>query len=149
MGFAEFLDDLGIELHRPRTSERLSFGAVFMKNKAYLAVGEEENLWRSGLFPIRGNPDRPAASQHFTFLDHLSSIVVCLTAFGADPTKPKRGAMKKRICAQRKVNAKAAVPKKLTGYKGKLTTLIGIFASEVSDLAARHDDYLYNWKKPG
>ena len=29
-----------------------------------------------------------------------------------------------------------------------LTALIGLFASSTSDLAARHDDYLYGWKKP-
>jgi hypothetical protein len=29
-----------------------------------------------------------------------------------------------------------------------LAALIGLFASSAADLAARHDDYLYGWKKP-
>ncbi len=28
-----------------------------------------------------------------------------------------------------------------------LTALVGLFASQTGDLATRHDDYLYGWKK--
>lgn len=32
--------------------------------------------------------------------------------------------------------------------KGGLKALVGLFASRAGDLAVRHDDYLYGWKKP-
>lgn len=31
---------------------------------------------------------------------------------------------------------------------GGLQAFVGMFASRTGDLAVRHDDYLYTWKKP-
>jgi hypothetical protein len=38
--------------------------------------------------------------------------------------------------------------KKRARRRRGLAALIGLFASRAADLAARHDDYLYGWKKP-
>jgi len=32
--------------------------------------------------------------------------------------------------------------------RGGLQAFVGMFASRTGDLAVRHDDYLYTWKKP-
>ena len=32
--------------------------------------------------------------------------------------------------------------------RGGLQVFVGMFASRTGDLAVRHDDYLYTWKKP-
>jgi len=34
------------------------------------------------------------------------------------------------------------------GARGGLQAFVGMFASRTGDLAVRHDDYLYTWKKP-
>jgi hypothetical protein len=39
-------------------------------------------------------------------------------------------------------------PKKRPRTGGGLQAFVGMFASRTGDLAVRHDDYLYTWKKP-
>lgn len=38
--------------------------------------------------------------------------------------------------------------KKPSRTGGGLQVFVGMFASRTGDLAVRHDDYLYTWKKP-
>jgi len=38
--------------------------------------------------------------------------------------------------------------KKPSRPRGGLQAFVGMFASRTGDLAVRHDDYLYTWKKP-
>jgi len=43
---------------------------------------------------------------------------------------------------------KPSIPKRPPRTGGGLQALVGMFASRTGDLAVRHDDYLYTWKKP-
>jgi len=49
---------------------------------------------------------------------------------------------------RRKVERPKGAPRRRAPGKAGLKALIGLFASRAGDLAIRHDDYLYGWKKP-
>ncbi|MBI4737588.1 MAG: hypothetical protein HY766_16260 [candidate division NC10 bacterium] len=55
--------------------------------------------------------------------------------------------MRKVIPPKGKGSRKARVAKKAARARGGLQALVGMFASRTGDLAARHDDFLYGWKK--
>ena len=42
---------------------------------------------------------------------------------------------------------KARVAKKPARARGGLQALLGMFGTRTGDLAVRHDDFLYGWKK--
>ncbi len=56
--------------------------------------------------------------------------------------------MKKRSAGSRKGGRPRGGRRKTVRPGAGLKALIGLFASPAGDLASRHDDYLYGWKKP-
>ena len=55
--------------------------------------------------------------------------------------------MAKRIPATVKKSRKASVAKKPARPRRGLQALVGMFGTRTGDLAVRHDDFLYGWKK--
>ena len=55
-----------------------------------------------------------------------------------------RGTAGKQVITRRKRGAAARAKRPGKG----LRAFVGLFASGTGDLAPRHDDYLYGWKKP-
>ncbi len=54
----------------------------------------------------------------------------------------------KNVASKRSKGRPIAPRRKKTARVSRgLAGLIGLFASKAGDLAARHDDYLYDWKK--
>ncbi len=47
----------------------------------------------------------------------------------------------------RKTDRRANTPRKTARPRGGLQKFVGMFASRTGDLAVRHDDFLYGWKK--
>lgn len=57
--------------------------------------------------------------------------------------------MKKRIRGSEELGRRATAARKRQRPRPGLRAFVGMFASRTADLASRHDEHLYDRKKPG
>jgi hypothetical protein len=70
--------------------------------------------------------------------------ISCVCCYGPKSEDVMRRGSRDR----REVERRKGAPRRRAPAKAGLKALIGLFASRAGDLAVRHDDYLYGWKKP-